>query len=506
MAERVAVIGSGFGGLAVAARLAAHGYAVEVFEKLDRPGGRAAVIERDGFVFDAGPTIITAPFLFDELFALAGRRRDAYVEFLPVRPFYRIFDHRGDYLDMSADLPDMLTQIARRSPLDVVGYQRLLAGSRAIFEKGFVELADQPFLRLTDMLAIAPALVRLQAYRSVYGYVAQFLRDEFLRRCFSFHPLLIGGNPLEASAIYALIHHIEREWGVWYPRGGTGALVRALVRLIEELGGRVHYRAEVARILVRGRRAVGLQLADGTVHPADHVVSNADVAFTYLRLLDRRHRGWRNSDLRYRRLARYSMSLVVIYFGTDRPYCDERLLHHNIILGRRYKGLLRDIFAGRGLPPDFSLYLHVPARTDPAMAPPGCESFYVLAPVPHLGAPIDWAAAAEPYCEAILQYLEAHYLPDLRRHLVTRHVIDPRYFRDALNSHLGAGFSLAPVLVQSAWFRPHNRSEDIPNLYFVGAGTHPGAGVPGVVLSAKIVANLIIRAARRPTAGAGAPA
>lgn len=491
MLEKVIVIGSGFGGLAAAARLAARGYRVEVFEKRAQPGGRAAVFARDGFVFDAGPTVITAPFLFDEIFTLAGRRREDYVTFLPVQPFYRIFDYTGRWFEYNADLPYVLDQIGRWNPKDREGYRRFLAGAETLMQKGFLELGDVPFLHATDMLRVVPDLVRLRAYRSVYGYVSTFIRHPFLRRCFSFHPLLIGGNPLEASAIYAMIHAIERRWGIWYARGGTGALVRALTRLIEELGGRLYYNAEVARILVNGRRATGVQLRDGSVHPAHHVVSNADVPSTYLNLIDRGHRGVRNSELRYRRLARYSMSLVVIYFGTNRQYRDGRLVHHNIILGRRYTGLLREIFRGQALPRDFSLYLHMPAITDPTMAPEGCESFYVLAPVPHLGAAIDWERAAEPYRDALLSFLEERYLPNLRRHLVTVHMIDPRYFRDELNTYLGTGFSLAPVLTQSAWFRPHNRSEDIENLYFAGAGTHPGAGLPGVVLSGKIVADLI---------------
>ncbi len=494
--EKVVVIGSGFGGLAAAARLAARGYQVEVFEKRAQPGGRASVFKRDGFVFDAGPTVITAPFLFDDIFALAGRRREDYITFLPVQPFYRIFDHAGRFFEYNTDLPHVLNQIGRWCKADQDGYRRFLAGAETLMQKGFLELGDTPFLHTADMLGVTPDLVRLQAYRSVYGYVSRFIRHPFLRRCFSFHPLLIGGNPLEASAIYAMIHAIERRWGIWYVRGGTGALVQALVRLIEELGGRLHYNAEVTRIPVEKGRATGVCLRDGSVHPADHVVSNADVPFTYLHLIDQRQRGLRNSDRRYRHVARYSMSLVVIYFGTDRQYRDGRLVHHNIILSRRYKGLLREIFHGRSLPHDFSLYLHMPATTDPSMAPEGCESFYVLAPVPHLGADIDWAQAAKPYRDAILSFLETHYLPNLRRHIVAEHMIDPRYFRDELNTHLGSGFSLEPVLTQSAWFRPHNRSEDIENLYFAGAGTHPGAGLPGVVLSGKIAADLIGGTAR----------
>ncbi len=489
--ERTIIIGSGFGGLATAARLAARGHQVDIFEKMDKPGGRAYVIEQDGFAFDGGPTVITAPFLFDEIFELAGRRREDYVEFIPIDPFYRIFDHQGRYFEYNGDLDFVLSQIERWNPADQEGYRRFLATTKAIFQKGFVELADQPFLQITDMLRVAPDLIKLQSYRSVYGYVSQFIQNEFLRRCFTFHPLLIGGNPFNASSIYAMIHYLEREWGVWYARGGTGALVQALVQLIEEMGGRFHLNAEVDEILVANRRAQGVRLKDGAVHEADHVVSNADVPFTYMKLIAPEHRGLRNSDFRYTKLTKYSMSLVVIYFGTDRLYRDTPLAHHNIILSERYKGLLRDIFKGKSLPEDFSLYLHMPSLTDPSMAPEGHEAFYVLAPVPHLGADIDWAQAAKPYRDAVMQFLEDNYLPDLQEHIVSEAMIDPRHFQDNLNTYLGTGFSIQPVLTQSAWFRPHNRSEDIDNLYFVGAGTHPGAGLPGVVSSAKIADALI---------------
>jgi phytoene desaturase len=345
------------------------------------------------------------------------------------------------------------------------------------------------------MLKIVPDLVRLQSHKSVYSYVSQFIEDDFLRRCFSFHPLLVGGNPFDTTSIYAMIHYLEREWGVHYALGGTGALVQALVRLIEELGGRFHLNAAVDEILVEGRRATGIRLADGTVHTADHVISNADVAFTYTRLIPSKYRGLRNSDWRYQKLTRYSMSLFVIYFGTRRRYDDGRLAHHNIILSQRYQALLDDIFKKKQLASDFSLYLHVPTLTDPTIAPDGHEAFYVLSPVPHLGADIDWTQAARPYRDAIMQFLEDNYLPDLQANIVAEHMIDPRYFQDTLNSAMGSAFSVEPILTQSAWFRPHNRSEDFDNLYFVGAGTHPGAGLPGVLSSAKIAEDLITAAA-----------
>ena len=495
MKEKIIIIGSGFGALGAAARLAARGYQVEIFEKLDRPGGRAYVYEQNGFKFDGGPTVITAPFMFDDIFAAAGRKREEYVEFRPLDPFYRIFDHTGKAFDYNDDPDFIADQIRDWNPDDVAGYNRFMETTQAIFQKGFVELSDKPFLHVGDMLKVAPDLIRLQSQKSVYSYISQFIRNDFLRRCFSFHPLLIGGNPFDAPSIYAMIHYLEREWGIHYVMGGTGALVEALVRLIEELGGRFHFNAEVSEIIVDKRRAHGIRLADGTVHQADHIISNADVAWTYMNLIPAAARSLRNRDFRWKKLTRYSMSLVVIYFGTKKLYRHEgKLTHHNIILSERYQELLADIFKRKNLPADFSLYLHMPTLTDPSIAPDDHEAFYVLAPVPHLGAGVDWATAAQPYRNAIMQFLEDNYLPDLQANIVAEHMIDPRHFQNTLNSHLGAAFSVEPVLTQSAWFRPHNRSEDFDNLYFVGAGTHPGAGLPGVLSSSKIAEDLIVSA------------
>lgn len=491
MGNKVVIIGSGFGGLGAAARLAARGYEVEIFEKRDKPGGRGYVYKRDGFKFDGGPTVITAPFMFDDIFELAGRRREDYVEFVPCDPFYRIFDHEGKAFDYNADPEFIYGQIEQRNPADVIGYQRFMATTKAIFEKGFVELADKPFLQVRDMIRIIPDLMRLQSYKMVYTYVSQFIKDDFLRRCFSFHPLLVGGNPFATTSIYAMIHYLEREWGVFFAMGGTGALVLAMVRLIEELGGRFHYNTEVKELLIESRRVTGVRLSDGTTYTADHIISNADVANTYLNLMPSGRRGVRNSDLRYKKLTRYSMSLFVIYFGTRRRYNDIKLAHHNIILGKRYKELLDDVFNRKVLADDFSLYLHMPTITDPSLAPKGHEAFYVLSPVPHQGSGIDWNKVAGPYRDTIMQFLEDNYLPNLQANIVAEHHIDPLHFQNTLNSYLGSAFSLEPVLTQSAWFRPHNRSEDFDNLYFVGAGTHPGAGLPGVLSSSVIVDNLI---------------
>jgi phytoene desaturase len=488
------VIGAGLGGLAVAIRLLAAGHDVTVVEKRDQPGGRAYVYRQDGFSFDGGPTVITAPWMIHELFELSGRVSTDYLTLVPVDPFYRIFFDDKRHFDYSGDPARMEAEIRRMSQYpdhDVAGYREFIALSERIFAKGFTELSSVPFLHVTDMLKIAPDLLRLQSYRTVFGLVAKHVRDDRLRQVLSFHPLLIGGNPFHTTSIYALIHYLEREWGVWFAMGGTGAIIDAFASLIEEMGGRIELNAEVGEILLDGDRATGVRVTDGREFPADIVVSNGDAAATYQRLLPNTARK-RNSDRHLARL-KYSMSLVVIYFGTDRTYRDAGtgLAHHSIILGPRYKGLLEDIFRHKVLAEDFSLYLHMPTLTDPSLAPPGGEAFYVLAPVPNLGGAIDWAREAKPFRDRIMAFLERNYLPDLQRHIVTEHMIDPRHFDTELNSYLGSGFSVEPILTQSAWFRPHNRSEDIANLYLVGAGTHPGAGVPGVLSTARIAADLI---------------
>ena len=489
--SHIIIIGSGFGGLATAIRLAARGHDVELFEKRDKLGGRAYVYEQNGFKFDGGPTIITAPFLFDDLWAAAGKRPDDYYTLVPCDPYYRIFDKAGGSFDYNGNEQFILDEIAKRNPADRDGYLRFMATTKDIFQKGFVELADKPFLHFSDMLKVAPDLIKMQSYLSVYAYVSQFIQDDFLRRVFSFHPLLIGGNPFDAPSIYAMIHYLERQWGVHYVMGGTGALVDAMARLFTELGGRIHLNAEIEEILVddRAHRVTGIRLADGTIHKADIVVSNADPAFTYRNLIPEQYR--RKYTNRKVESMKYSMSLFVIYFGTKRRYTDTKLAHHNIILSERYQGLLNDIFNKQEVARDFSLYLHMPTITDPSLAPEGHESFYVLSPVPHLGSGTDWRKAAKPYRDVIMQFLEDNYLPDLQANLVAEHMIDPLHFQNELNSYLGAAFSIQPVLTQSAWFRPHNRSEDFDNLYFVGAGTHPGAGLPGVLSSAVIADNLI---------------
>lgn len=491
-ARSAAVIGSGFGGLALAIRLQSAGVATTLIEQRDKPGGRAYVYEQDGFIFDAGPTVITDPSALEELFALTGRRLDQYVEMLPVAPFYRLIWEDGDVFDYANEQADMDRQIALRNPADVDGYQRFLEHSAAAFEEGYVKLGTVPFNDFRSLLSAAPALARLQAWRSVYGMVSRFVADEKLRQAFSFHSLLVGGDPFRTSSIYTLIHALERRWGVFYPRGGTGALVRGLVRLFEDLGGTLRLNTRVERITSEGGRVTGIAARDGWTAPFDMIASNADVVHTYAELLGDAPRGRTEG----RRLAAkpHSMSLFVVYFGLRGRR--EELAHHTILFGPRYRELIAEIFSGPNLPGDFSLYLHAPYVTDPAMAPEGCSSFYVLAPVPHLGsANIDWATRGPVYRDLILDYLEARVLPGLRADLVTSRIFTPLDFRDTLNAHHGSAFSLEPTLTQTAWFRPHNRDDRIDNLFLVGAGTHPGAGLPGVVGSAKATAGVMLASA-----------
>lgn len=488
-ARRIAVIGSGFGGLALAIRLQSAGHAVTLYEMRDKPGGRAYVYHDDGFTFDAGPTVITDPTALEQLFELTGRTIDDYVTLVPVRPFYRLCWEDGTAFDYDNDQLKLEAQIARLDPADVQGYRNFLAFSQQAFAEGYVKLGAVPFLHLRDMLAAAPELARLRGWSSVHATVARFIRNEKLRQAFSFHTLLVGGNPFETSSIYSLIHALEREWGVLFAKGGTGALVAGLVRLFEDLGGTLRLNAPVERIVIEAGRATGV-VVNGTREPVDAVASNADVVHTYRDLLADDAPSAANG----RRLQkkRFSNSLFVIHFGlkTEHP----SLAHHTVCFGPRYRELISEIFAGPTLPEDFSLYLHAPCVTDPSLAPPGCAAFYVLAPVPHLGAADpDWSTMGPIYRDKILAYLEERYIPNLRADLLTCRIFTPDDFKTELNAHLGSAFSLEPILTQSAWFRPHNRDDRVPNLYIVGAGTHPGAGLPGVIGSAKATAGLILQ-------------
>jgi phytoene desaturase len=490
-APHAVVIGSGFGGLAAAVRLGARGYRVTVLEKLDAPGGRAYVYRQDGFTFDAGPTIITAPFLLEELWQLCGRKLADDIDLRPISPFYRIRFDDGAAFDYSGDAAAMRAEIARFSPSDVPGYERFMQASAETYRIGFEQLGHVPFGSWKDMARVLPHLVRLESYRTVYGIVAKHIKDERLRTVLSFHPLLVGGNPFSTTSVYCLIAFLERRWGVHFAMGGTGRVVSGLVSLIEGQGNRLRCNEEVSAIHVENGAATGVQLRSGENIKADIVVSNADSAWTYRYLLPS-HVRKRWTDQRIDR-ARYSMSLFVWYFGVKRRY--EDVPHHMILLGPRYRELLADIFQRKILADDFSLYLHRPTATDPSLAPPGCDAFYVLSPVPHLDSGIDWRERAEPYRKIIAQYLSETVLPNLEQNVVSSRLLTPQDFQDRLSSYKGAAFGMEPTLMQSAWFRPHNRSEEVDRLYLVGAGTHPGAGLPGVLSSARVLDTVVPDAA-----------
>lgn len=488
-AKRAAVIGSGFGGLAAAIRLQAAGFETVVYEALDKPGGRAYVFEDEGYTFDAGPTVITAPECLDELFQLTGKSTADYVTLLPVTPMYRLFWEDGETFDYNADDERLIAEIARISPDDVAAYEEFYTYTKAVYREGYEKLCHVPFLRFSDMVRVAPQLMRLKAWRPVYATVSRYFKSEKLRQVFSFNSLLIGGNPFKASSIYTLIHPLERRGGVSFPRGGTGALVRGLVRAFEDLGGTMQLSAPVARIATERGRVTGIVDHKGSFAPYELVLSNADVTTTYSRLLQGEPLAQRPAAALRRK--QHSMSLFVVYFGVAGP-AFPGLVHHNVLFGRRYRELLDDIFARGVVADDFSLYLHAPTLTDPSLAPRDGHAFYVLSPVPNLAkGRFDWRQHGPAYADKILQYLESRYMPGLRGRIRTQRLFSPVDFEERLGAHVGSAFSLAPILTQSAYFRAHNKDARIAGLYFAGAGTHPGAGIPGVIGSAKATLSVI---------------
>ncbi len=481
------VIGTGFGGLAAAIRLGAKGYKVEILEKLDAAGGRAYVYRQDGFTFDAGPTIVTAPFLLEELWQLCGKRFKDDVDLRPMDPFFRLRFDDGRIFDYCGEKKRNLDQIESFCKEDVSGYENYLRASEKRYRVGFEGLVDKPFDSLTALARFLPELIKLRSDRSVYELVSRYIQDPQLRMTMSFHPLLIGGNPFSVTSVYTLISFLEQRWGVWSAMGGTGSIVKGMVGLIKGQGGIIQYNAEVDEILVEKSHVRGVKLKSGRSIKSDLVISNADAAWTYRHLIPPEHRKrWTNKKIES---SHYSNGLFVWYFGTKGKY--PNVPHHSVILGPRYRGLLDDIFKHKKLAKDFSLYLHRPTETDPSMAPEGCDAFYVLAPVPHLDADVDWHTYAETFRQRICKRLEETMLPKLSSRLVTSRLLTPQDFQDRLCSFKGAGFSFEPRITQSAWFRPHNRSEDIKGLYLVGAGTHPGAGMPAVISSAKVIDQLI---------------
>ncbi len=520
------IIGAGFGGLSLGIRLQSMGIDTTIVEKLDKPGGRAYVREVDGFKFDMGPTVITVPHFIEELFALeknqhnlgapdspkhllakaarvteglsGGPNTSRYVDIVPVLPFYRIYFDDGTYFDYDGDPESTRQQIQAIEPDDLEGYERFHKDAEAIFQRGFLELGYTYFRDVSTMLKVAPDLFKLDAVKTLFKFTSQYFKSDKLRQVFSFETLLVGGNPLKVPAIYAMIHFVEKTWGIHYVMGGTGALVRGFQQKFEELGGTMRLGAEVQSIDIQAAKgflskpiAQGITLKDGQRLEADMVISNGDYAQTYMNLIDKKHRFW-NSDLRVKAL-KYSMSLLVVYFGFKKDDANPLdLRHHNIILGPRYEELLTDIFERKILAEDFSQYLHIPTLTDPSMAPDGHHAAYTLIPVPHNGSGLDWDKHGEALTDKVLTFLEERgYIPKLKENLVYKSWITPDYFENTLNAHLGNGFGVEPRLTQSAFFRPHNRSEDIEKLYLVGASAQPGAGTPSVMMSAKMTARVI---------------
>ena len=482
------VIGSGFGGLALAIRLQSAGVQTTIVEARDKPGGRAYHWERDGHMFDAGPTVITDPDCLQRLWKLSGDDIANDVDLVPVTPFYALDWPDGTRFDYSNDDEALFAQIAALNPADVAGYKRFLVYSAGVFEEGYVKLGTKAFESLADMLKAAPALARYQAWRSVYSIVSKFVTDEHLRQALSFHTLLVGGNPMTCSSIYALIHKLERDGGVWFAMGGTNRLIAGMVAKFERLGGILRLNDPAVAIEVENGRAKAVRTRSGWREEADAVASNGDIVASY-GLIEGDERGPKR--VKALKKKRYSPSLFVLHFGLEGTFPD--IAHHTILFGPRYEELLGDIYNRGTLATDPALYLHHPTVTDPSMAPPGCSTFYVLAPVPHMGkAPVDWATEGDRYAEVILDVLAERLIPDIRSRIRTRFHYAPSDFQSDLFAHLGSAFSLEPVLWQSAWLRTHNRDDKIRNLYFVGAGTHPGAGIPGVVGSAEATAGLML--------------
>ena len=487
------VIGAGFGGLALAIRLQSAGVQTTIVEARDKPGGRAYVWEKDGFVFDAGPTVITDPPCLQELWALSGRSMDDDVQLAPVMPFYRLNWPDGTNFDYSNDEPQLAAEIAKLDPADVDGYRRFLDYSSGVYNEGYRKLGHVAFLDFASMVQAAPSLMKYQAWRSVYSIVSSYVKSPKLREALSFHTLLVGGNPMTTSSIYALIHKLEKDGGVWFAMGGTNKLIAGMVTHFERLGGVLRLADPVASIDTLGDRATGVTTKSGWSVQADAIASNADVVHSYRDLL----KGSRSAQRTRARLERksYSPSLFVVHFGLKGTFPE--IPHHMILFGPRYKGLLDDIYNHGVLAEDFSLYLHHPTVTDPSMAPEGHSTFYALAPVPHQGKfPVDWAEIGPILEQRILDEIGKRLIPDINDRIVTKFHYAPSDFSADLNAHLGSAFSLEPTLLQSAYFRVHNRDDHIPNLYFVGAGTHPGAGIPGVVGSAKATAKLMLEEGR----------
>ena len=486
MTKKAIVVGSGFGGIASSLRLKALGYDVTLLEKLEQLGGRARVFKKKGYTFDAGPTVITAPFLFDELFNLFSKKRENYVKFKRLDPMYNFYFNQNkqsfNYFDK---VEDSLKEIAKFNPKDVEGYKNLLKMSEKIYKVGFDKLSFTPFHNFFFMIRQIPSLIKLKSYLTVFQLVSKYIKNEQIKQALSIQPLLLGGNPLETTSIYNLIHYLERKWGVHYAMGGTGAIIRAFEKLMNEEKIKINKNTDVKEIIFKNNKAIGVKAQNGKELFGEKIILNCDPAYAYKHIIKKKKK-W--SDKKIDKLD-FSMGLFVIYFGTKKKY--HKIAHHTIWMGKRYEGLLKDIFNKKILADDFSLYLHRPTATDKSMAPKNCDSFYVLSPVPNLKSGIDWNVTGLNYRKKILKALEKTILPNLNKNLTVCFHMSPEDFKKDYHSLYGSGFSISPIFRQSAWFRFHNQSESFENLYFVGAGSHPGAGVPGVISSAKVLENIL---------------
>ena len=482
------VIGSGFGGIAAALRLKAKGHQVKLIEKHPDLGGRARVFKKNGFIFDGGPTVITAPYLINELFELFKKDPKNYIELSPLKIWYQfIFEDKSKF-NYSGDEANMVKQIEDISKDDVEGYQKLVSFTKKIFDKGFTELADVPFDKPFVMMQQLPALLKLKSYKSVYSLVSSFIKNEKLRRMLSMHPLLVGGNPFTTTSIYGLILYLEKKWGIHYSMGGTGNIIKGLEKLMLEEGIDIIKNSEVTEIISKSNKITGIKLNNQKIIEAENVVCNADPPAFYEKMLKKNGQGSFIFNWKKKRME-YSMGLFVYYFGTKKIY--PNVEHHTIKFGNKYKEHLEDIFNNKKLNNDISYYLHRPSATDKSMAPEGNDCFYVLVPVPNNQSKIDWRTEGENMKNLVIDKMEKDLMPNLRENIVADFYLTPDYFEKELNTKFGSGFSIQPKFTQSAYFRFHNKSEIYDGLYFVGAGTHPGAGVPGVLSSAKVLDKLL---------------
>jgi len=482
------VIGSGFGGIATALRLKAKGHKVTLIEKHPDLGGRARVFKKNGFIFDGGPTVITAPYLINELFELFQKDPKDYFKLSPLKIWYQFIFEDKSMFNYSGDEIEMKNQIEKLNKEDVKGYERLVTFTKKIFDKGFAELADVPFDKPFVMMQQLPALLKLKSYKSVYSLVSSYIQNEKLRRMLSMHPLLVGGNPFTTTSIYGLILYLEKKWGIHYSMGGTGNIIIGFEKLMNEVGIEIIKNNEVTKIISNNNKITGVQLKNQSKINANNVICNADPPAVYEKLLN----GNSNSSFLFKwkkNRMEYSMGLFVYYFGTKKIY--DKVVHHTIKFGNKYKEHLDDIFDKKKLNNDISYYLHRPSATDKSMAPEGNDCFYVLVPVPNNQSGINWNIEGEKMKNLIIDKMEKDLMPNLRENIVSDFYLTPDYFEKELNTKFGSGFSIQPKFTQSAYFRFHNKSEIYDGLYFVGAGTHPGAGVPGVLSSAKVLDKIL---------------